>query len=153
LPHIDKSNKYRALQAIYLLQPRETASGGVTADAVSHDLGIGVHRAATVCGQIASLGWVYPVAINPKRYRTTQEGETVLEDARHNTALLEDEQSWADKVRWPSEQRYSDLENVAIPSGGHGGGWSVWAKTQHFLEHGEEYDEDEARAYVRELLG
>jgi len=146
------------LHAVSYLQPPKADDGGVSAAAVAQYTGIGERRCATICGQIAALrtgAWIYPVAIDPKRYRTTMAGDEALSDAIDSPGFLDDEGKWADRMRWPWREEDSARKNVAIPTGGTvpDRGWSTWARTQHFLEHGEDYDESEASRYLRSLLG
>jgi hypothetical protein len=153
---IDKSYNYRVLRAVSFLQPETAEEGGVTADAVSQHTGLSERRARAVCGHLAGKNhdcgnpWLYPVAVSPKQYRVSTGGELELDSANDDPRLPSDAESWIDKVRWPSEERYSRLENVAIPTGSSRGGdldadYAAWRQARGLLEHDDDIDEDELK--------
>lgn len=149
---IDKSQKYRVLRAVSFLQPPMVQDGAVSPIQISYHTGLGEHRVKIICGQLTNSRdpWLFLWCKTPeKRYRVTTLGELVLCDANDDPMMLNNETAWIDAVRWPSDERMSQLENVAIPTGSSIGGtldsdhW-LWRSTRGLLEHADGIeDEDE----------
>ncbi len=159
---VDKIHNYRVLRAVSFLQPKTAKEGGVTSEAVSNYTGISERRARAVCGHLSSQDydcgnpWLYKVAIEPSLYRVSTGGELELDGANEDPRLPTDEM-WIDKVRWPYERRYSDLKNVAIPTGSSRGGTmdpdhAAWKRNRGALaDFTSEEDEQEFREAWRKL--
>ena len=152
------TDKHRILYAVLALQG-PSASCGVCTTSIAADLSVPRETVRYHVQQLAR--GTSPLVYHAPEggVRLTFLGEQEIDDACADARMRHPAAHWIDRVRWPWEEAYSRLDNVAIPrsSGERGGRRSperaAWRSAQRLLPHQGQFSEEDLAAAWREIAG